>query len=40
MCNEFSFIVTRDGRVLDGFGLTNSYCTIRELHGFTDDEHL
>ena len=33
MCKEFSFLVTRDGRILDGFGLTDSHSTIREIHG-------
>ena len=39
MCTEFSLILTRAGKVLDGMGITESHTVIRELHGLknTDD---
>ncbi len=35
MCTRHSFILTRAGKVFDGFGITDSHTTIRELHGFS-----
>ena len=35
MCKRHSFIVTRAGKVIDGYGLTDSHTTIREIAGLT-----
>ena len=39
MCKRHSFLLNRAGKVLDGFGITDSHTEIRELHGLknTDD---
>ena len=39
MCQRHSFLLTRSGKILDGFGVTDSHTGIRELHGLknTDD---
>ena len=39
MCKRHSFILTRSGKVLDGYGVTDSHTHIREIHGLkhTDD---
>ena len=39
MCKRHSFILTRSGKVLDGYGVTDSHTQIREIHGLkhTDD---
>jgi len=33
MCKRHSFILTRSGKVCDGFGITDSHTEIREFHG-------
>jgi len=35
MCTRHSFIVTRAGKVFDGFGMTHSHTTIREIAGLS-----
>ena len=44
MCNRHSFAVTKDGKVIDGYGLTDSHLPLAELatkgaylYGVTDE---
>lgn len=38
MCERHSFIVTRAGKVLDGYGITDSHTTICAVHGVDEDQ--
>ena len=38
MCNRHSFIVTRSGKVFDGYGFTDSHTMIRQLAGLSTED--
>jgi hypothetical protein len=38
MCNKYSFLLTRAGKILDGGGLTESHSEIATLHGVDEDK--
>ena len=39
MCTRHSFVVTKQGKVLDGLGLTNSHTQMMSMHGLASAEH-
>ena len=39
MCNRHSFAVTKDGKVIDGCGLTDSHTRMLDMAGLTAKEH-